>query len=121
MVAYKSSAVASFVKAPKQDCRAVLVYGPDAGLVAERADALAQFFARKGQGTAEIVRLDDRDFSEDPARLEVELKTVPLFAARSVVRVAAGRAGIVIARRQRMTAMNDRPLIVKHHPGPNRW
>ena len=90
MVAYKSSAVASFIKAPKPDCRAVLVYGPDAGLVAERADALAQVFARKGQGATEMVRLDDRNFAEDPARLEVELKTVPMFAARSVVRVAAG-------------------------------
>ena len=30
--------------------RAVLVYGPDAGLVAERAAALAQKFARQGKG-----------------------------------------------------------------------
>jgi DNA polymerase-3 subunit delta len=90
MVAFKSSAVASFVASPKADCRAVLVYGPDAGLVAERADALAQTFARKGQGPTEIVRLDDRDLAEDPARLEVELRTVPMFAAQSVVRLAAG-------------------------------
>jgi DNA polymerase-3 subunit delta len=90
MVAFKSSAVASFVASPKADCRAVLVYGPDAGLVAERADALAQAFARRGQGQTEIVRLDDRDLAEDPARLEVELRTVPMFAAQSVVRLAAG-------------------------------
>ena len=50
MVAYKSSAVASFVKSPKADCRAMLVYGPDAGLVAERADALARVFARTRAG-----------------------------------------------------------------------
>ncbi len=90
MVAYKSSAVASFVKAPKAECRAVLVYGPDAGLVAERADALAQVFAKRGRGETEIVRLDDRDLGEDPARIEVELRTIPMFAEQSVVRVAAG-------------------------------
>jgi DNA polymerase-3 subunit delta len=90
MVAYKSSAVASFIKAPKAECRAVLVYGPDAGLVAERADALAQVFAKRGRGQTEIVRLDDRDLTEDPARLEVELRTIPMFADQSVVRVAAG-------------------------------
>ena len=90
MVAYKSSAVASFIKAPKPDCRAVLVYGPDAGLVAERADALAQIFARRGEGPTEIIRLDDRDLAEDAARLEVELRTIPMFAAQSVVRVTAG-------------------------------
>jgi len=91
MVAYKSSAVASFIKAPKADCRAVLVYGRDAGLVVERANALAQIFAQRGQGSTEIVRLDDRDFAEDPARLEVELRTAPMFAAQSVVRVMAGQ------------------------------
>lgn len=90
MVAYKSSAVARFVKTPKADCRAVLVYGPDAGLVAERASALAQIFARRGQGQTEIVRLDDRDLAEDPARLEIELRTIPMFAEQSVVRVSAG-------------------------------
>ncbi len=90
MVAYKSSAVAGFIKSPKADCRAVLVYGPDAGLVAERADALAQGFARRGQGTTEIVRLDDRDLTDDPARLEVELRTIPMFAAQSVIRIMAG-------------------------------
>jgi len=90
MVAYKSSAVASFIKAPKAECRAVLVYGRDAGLVAERADALAEIFAGRGQGSSEIVRLDDRDFAEDPARLEVELRTAPMFADQSVVRVTAG-------------------------------
>jgi DNA polymerase-3 subunit delta len=90
MVVYKPSVVASFITSPKADCRAVLVYGPDAGLVAERADALAQVFTRQGQGQTEIVRLDDRDLAEDAARLEVELRTIPMFAGQSVVRVAAG-------------------------------
>jgi DNA polymerase III subunit delta len=90
MVAYKSSAVARFIKTPKTDCRAALVYGPDAGLVAERATALAQIFARRGQGQTEIVRLDDRDLAEDCGRLEVALRTIPMFAEQSVVRVTAG-------------------------------
>jgi DNA polymerase-3 subunit delta len=91
MVALKASAVAGFVKSPNSDCRAVLVYGPDAGLVSERASALAQIFAKRGEGQTEIVRLDDRDLAEDPARIEVELKTVPLFAGQSVVRVTASQ------------------------------
>jgi DNA polymerase-3 subunit delta len=90
MVAYKSSAVASFLKSPKPECRAVLVYGPDAGLVTERATSLADLFAKLGQGQTEIVRLDDRDLSDDPARLEVELRTRPMFASQSVVRLMAG-------------------------------
>lgn len=87
MVAYKASAVAAFLKSPKPESRAVLVYGPDAGLVSERANALAQHFAGRNKGETEIVRLGERDFAEDPARLEVELNTRPMFAAQSVVRL----------------------------------
>jgi len=113
MVAYKSSAVASFLKAPAPACRAVLVYGPDAGLVTERAGALAQLFAGRGEGQAEIVRLDDRDLGEDPARLGIELKTASMFAARSVVRVTAGPKLDVTALKALLATEFDNPLIVE--------
>ena len=87
MVAYKSSAVASFVKAPPPGCRAVLIYGPDAGLVAERINALANIFARRAKGDTEMVWLGERDLTDDPAPLQVELNTKPMFAAQSVVRL----------------------------------
>jgi DNA polymerase-3 subunit delta len=113
MVAYKSSAVASFMKAPPPACRAVLVYGPDAGLVTERASALAKLFAGRGEGPSEIVRLDDRDLGEDPARLEVELKTASMFAARSVVRVTAGPKLDVPALKALLATEFDNSLIVE--------
>jgi DNA polymerase-3 subunit delta len=113
MVAFKSSAVASFVKAPTPGCRAVLVYGPDAGLVAERAAALAQVFAQRGDGSTEIVRLDDRDLGEDPARLEVELRTAPMFASRSVVRITAGAKLDVPSLKSLLATEFDNPLIVE--------
>jgi DNA polymerase-3 subunit delta len=91
MVALKSSGVARFLKSPDPACRAVLVYGPDVGLVTERASALAEIFARKERGGTEVIRLDDRDFAEDPTRIEVELRTKPMFAERSIIRVTAGQ------------------------------
>ena len=113
MVAYKSSAVASFVKSPDPDCRAMLVYGPDAGLVTERVSALAQIFAKRGKGQTEIVRLDDRDLAEDPARLEVELRTVPMFAAQSVIRVTAGPRLDVPSLKSLLATPSDNLLIVE--------
>jgi len=89
MVAVKSSAVSRFLRSPDPSCRAVLVYGPDTGLVSERAASLQKHFA-EGAGEAEIVRLDDRDFAEMDGRLSVELGTMPMFADRKVVRVSAG-------------------------------
>lgn len=113
MVAYKSHTVASFLKSPNPACRAVLVYGPDAGLVAERASALAQIFAQRSKGPTEIVRLDDRDLGEDPARLEVELRTAPMFASQSVVRVTAGAKLDVPSLKSLLATEFDNPLIVE--------
>ncbi len=113
MVAYKSSAVPSFLKAPKPDCRAVLLYGPDNGLVTERADALAKHFSKRGPEPAEIVRLDDRDFGEDPSRLEVELNTKPMFAAQAIVRITAGAKLDLVALKGLLATGFDNPLIVE--------
>ena len=113
MVAYKSSAVASFLKSPEPLCRAVLLYGPDAGLVTERASALAATLARRAAGETEMVRLDDRDLAEDPARLEVELRTRPMFATSQVVRITAGARLDVPSLKALLAAPFDNALIVE--------
>ena len=112
MVAYRTSAVAAFVRSPDPSARAMLVYGPDAGLVTERAAALAEEFARAAKGDVEIVRLDDRDL-EDPARIEVELRTRPMFSAGKVVRVTAGLRLDVPSLKALLAAPFDHPLIVE--------
>ena len=91
MVAHKTGSFQRALKSLGPECRAALVYGPDAGLVAERAAALADAFAGKEKDATEVVRLDERDLGDDPARIEVELRTVPMFAARKVVRVTANQ------------------------------
>ncbi len=111
MVAYKSASVQRFLDAPDPRCRAVLLYGPDAGLVAERAVALASLFT--GGPGGEIIRLDDRDLAEDAARLEVELRTIPMFAARKVVRVAAGARLDVPALKGLLEGPMEAALIVE--------
>jgi DNA polymerase III subunit delta len=90
MVAYKTGSFRSALRSIDPLHYAALVYGPDAGLVAERAASLAEAFAAKHRGVMETVRLDDKDLAEDPTRLEVELRTIPMFAEGKVVRVSAG-------------------------------
>jgi DNA polymerase III subunit delta len=88
MVALKTGSFPRLLKSLDPNCRAALVYGSDAGLVAERAAAIATAFAGKRKDAPEIVRLDERDVTEDASRIDVELRTVPMFAERKVVRVA---------------------------------
>lgn len=113
MVAYKASGVPRFLKSPDPNCRAVLIYGPDAGLVSERAAALSETLARQSGSDAEIIRLDDRDFAEDPARLAIELRTQPMFASAKVVRVAAGSRLDVPSLKVLLGEPSDNALIVE--------
>jgi DNA polymerase III subunit delta len=116
MVAYKSGSFPRLLKSLGAQCGAALVYGPDAGLVAERAVALAALFAGRDAGRTEMVRLDDRDLAEDGGRLEIELCTVPMFADRKVVRLAAGARIDVPSLRALLSAPIAGALVVESGP-----
>ena len=89
MVAIKAHQAEAFLKAVERVPAAVLFYGTDAGLVSERAGMLARRLA--GREASEVLRLDDTDLEDDPARITVELQTIAMFGGRKIVRALAGR------------------------------
>lgn len=91
MVAVKSHQANAFLAAADRVPPAVLLYGTDVGLVAERAGLLAKRLAARESPPGEILRLDDADLEGDPDRIFVELQTVPMFGGRKIVRATAGR------------------------------
>lgn len=91
MVAIKANQAGAFLAKPDPKIRAVLLFGPDAGLVSERAQKLAHLLAQREKPAGEIVRLDDSDLESDPDRLGVELLTVPMFGGAKIVRTTTGR------------------------------
>ena len=97
MVALKSSDIDSFVARPDPARAVVLVFGPDAGLVSERADAIARASVDDTDDPFALVRLDGDTLASDPARLIDEATTMPLFGGRRVIRVRAGSRNILAA------------------------
>ncbi len=91
MVAIKAQQAEAFARKPDAKVNAALVYGPDTGLVSERARAIAQALAKRAGDEAEIIRIDEADLDGDPDRLAVELQTIPMFGGGKVVRTASGR------------------------------
>ncbi|MEZ5855681.1 MAG: DNA polymerase III subunit delta [Hyphomicrobiaceae bacterium] len=91
MVAIRANQSTSFLAKPDPSMRAVLLYGPDAGLVAERGQKLAKLLAERETPAGEVLRLDDSDLDSDPDRLGVELLTIPMFGGPKIIRAAAGR------------------------------
>lgn len=79
--------VESFLARPDASVRAVLVYGPDAGLVRERADRLARSVAPDDGDPFRVSQLSGGDVADDPARLADEAAALCFGGGRRVVRV----------------------------------
>ena len=75
----------------------VLVFGPDAGLVSERANALVKASVDDVGDPFALARLEGEDVTADPARLVEEAQTMPLFGGRRAVWVKAGSRNIAPA------------------------
>ncbi len=91
MVAVKAHLAEKFLSAPDKSLRAFLFYGSDPGLIAERAQQTAKQIAASENPPGEVIRLDDADLDGDRDRLGVELRTLPMFSGRKIVRVTTGR------------------------------
>lgn len=91
MVAIRAAQANAFLAKPDARIRAVLLYGPDAGLVSERAQKLASLLAAREEPPGEIIRLDETDLEASPERLAVELLTVPMFGGAKIVRTSTSR------------------------------
>lgn len=91
MVAVKAHQANAFLSSPDPKIRAVLFFGSDAGLVAERAAQFASAAAKRSDPPGELLRIDDADLDGNPDRLVVELGTIPMFGGPKIVRATAGR------------------------------
>jgi DNA polymerase III subunit delta len=95
MVAFKAHQVDAFVAKPTQPV--VLVFGPDAGLVRERAEELIHGSVDDINDPFSLARLDGDDLAAEPSRLVEEANTVPLFGGRRAVWVKVGSRNIAPA------------------------
>jgi DNA polymerase-3 subunit delta len=90
MVALRGKDIDSFLARPDPGRPIILLYGPDAGLVRERADALMASAVDDPDDPFSLVRLDGDDLAAEPSRLVDEAMTVPLFGGRRAIRIKAG-------------------------------
>src|SRR5215831_8759961 len=88
MVALKGFEIDKFLARPHQPV--VLVFGPDAGLVRERAETLVRISVDDPKDPFQLARLDGDALAAEPTRLVEEANTVPLFGGRRAVWVKAG-------------------------------
>jgi DNA polymerase-3 subunit delta len=97
MVAVKAADVDAFVARPDPGRPVVLVFGPDAGLVSERANAIVKASVDDVNDPFALARLEGEAVAAEPTRLVEEAQTMPLFGGRRAVWLKAGSRNIAPA------------------------
>ncbi len=86
--------LAAFLAKPDAALRAALIYGPDAGLVRERFDALSRTIGGDLRDPFRVAELSAASLIADPARLHDETAAMSLTGGRRLVRVRDASDGL---------------------------
>jgi DNA polymerase-3 subunit delta len=86
--------IQQFLESPAPDVRAVLLYGPDAGLVRERADGLVRGVAGDLGDPFRVTELSPDEIAKDPARLFDEAAAIAMTGGRRAVRLRGPGDGL---------------------------
>jgi DNA polymerase-3 subunit delta len=110
MAEVKSAQADAFVERPDPAFRVILLYGPDQGLVSERAETLATRFGVDLSDPFSLIRMD-ADIAAGDARLAEEAGTIGMFGGSRLLRVSGS------TRRNLADAVKP----VLENPPPDCW
>jgi len=88
MVALKPREIEPFLSKPEFSKPVFLIYGPDSGLVSERADGLAEKSGVDLKDPFCLIRLNADDAAADPARIASEAHTIGMFGGKRLIRIS---------------------------------
>ncbi|WP_230531694.1 DNA polymerase III subunit delta [Microvirga roseola] len=97
MVAVKAHEVDGALRRPDPRIGVFLFYGPDTGLINERAKALAERSVTDPSDPFQLIRIDGDDIASDPARLSDEAGTMGLFGGKRAIWIKATSRNIAPA------------------------
>jgi DNA polymerase III subunit delta len=81
----KAGEIDRFIANPPAAGGVVLIFGPDTGLVSERAGRLVTKASEGDSDPFNLIKIDASELSSDPQRLIDEVLTVPLFGGRRII------------------------------------
>ena len=90
MTVVKGAAAKSFLERRDPNVKAVLIYGPDGGLVRERSDQLARQVVADLKDPFNFIELTEAELKSDPPRLADEAAALSMMGGDRVIRVRTG-------------------------------
>jgi len=101
-----------FVKKPDAKARAILVYGPDAGLMKERAAAMGKTCVADLNDPFNVVTLTAENLSEDKARLNDEANAMSMMGGARLIRIEGASDKLTIILKDYLTNPSPDNLVI---------
>ena len=79
-----------FIKSPDKKARVVLIYGPDDGLMRERAKSIGKTIVEDLEDPFNVITLTTEQLAEDPARLNDEANAMSMMGRSRLIRIQGG-------------------------------
>lgn len=98
MVKPSGGSVDRLLKSPPPELRVFVIFGPDSGLVRERARILSAAISADPDDPFNVTRLTDEDLKADPAALADAMAAMSLMGGERLVRVRLGSDNAALAR-----------------------
>ncbi|MGE4313646.1 MAG: DNA polymerase III subunit delta [Pseudobdellovibrionaceae bacterium] len=101
-----------FIQQPPADIRAILVYGPDYGLMKERADLLGKTIVADLHDPFNVTTLKAEQISEDTAILSDEANAVSMLGDKRLLRIENGDDKVTAPLKAYLENPNAKTLVV---------
>ncbi len=104
--------IESFVKTPNPEIRVILVYGPDDGLMRERAATMAKTVVSDLSDPFNVAVLSSDILGHDPARLNDEANAMSMMGGKRLIRVEDAADSLTTLIADYLKNPNDNALII---------
>jgi DNA polymerase III subunit delta len=108
----ETRAVPGFLKKPDPAIRAILLFGPDSGLVRERAEAIGKSIVPDLADPFRVADIAPETLKDDPARLADEAAAISMMGGRRLIRVRGAGAETAIAAKNLLEDPKGDGLVV---------
>ena len=114
MAEKKAGEVEAFLSRPDTSFPTVLLYGPDAGLVSERAAKIATLSGVDLKDPFAAISLVADELEKDIGRLHDEVRTISMFGGRRLIRVRGAGTGSGKALAEAVAVFGKEPPVVRN-------
>ncbi len=104
--------IEQFVKSPDKAARVILVYGPDKGLVSERAQIISKSVVEDLNDPFNVANLSVDMLAEDPARLSDEAGAISMMGGDRLIKISGAGDKLTVLLKEYLKDPSDSALVV---------